>query len=181
MQRWCLWALPFLFLTPMTGIAQNPGTPPGSGKVLLRQNWQLQSSCKVEAKGEQISQAMFRPQGWHKIQVPSTVVAALVADKTFPDPYFGMNLRQLPGVSYPIGENFSLLEMPKDSPFAVPWWYRTEFTLPAISAKRKVSLHLDGLSFRANVWLNGKQIGKAEDIAGTWRLFEIDATAALHA
>jgi exo-1,4-beta-D-glucosaminidase len=179
MQRWCLWALPFLFLTPMTGIAQNPGTPPGSGKVPLRQNWQLQSSCKVEAKGEQISQAMFRPQGWHKTQVPSTVVAALVADKTFPDPYFGMNLRSLPGATYPIATNFAHQPTPDDSPFKCSWWYRTEFSVPAGFHNKNIWLHFGGINYRANVWVNGKQIADSAQMAGAYRIFEFNIGSAL--
>lgn len=147
----------------------------------LARGWALQSSAKITAKGEEISRAGFATDGWHKATVPTTVVAALVADGTFPDPYFGMNMRKLPGVTYGIGENFSLEPMASDSPFAVPWWYRTEFTVPASFAKRHVLLHLDGLSFRANVWLNGKQIASSQQIAGTWRLFELDVTPHLNA
>ena len=36
-----------------------------------------------------------------------------------------------PGVTYPIGANFSNIPMQPDSPFIVPWWYRKEFVLPA--------------------------------------------------
>src|ERR1700722_12747516 len=70
--------------------------------------WLLQSSCKFTATAEQISTAGFKTEGWHSTDVPSTVVAALVADKTYPDPYFGKNLRDIPGTTYPIGKNFSL-------------------------------------------------------------------------
>src|SRR5262245_58323772 len=93
----------------------------------LRQGWSLQSSCEVKATGASISTPGFTTSGWHATEVPSTVVAALVADKTYPDPLIGMNMRSLPGMGYPIGRNFSILAMPADSPFACPWWYRTEF------------------------------------------------------
>ena len=72
-------------------------------KLLLRDDWTLQSSVKVEAKGEVISTADFVPEGWHKVTVPTTVVAALVKDKTVPDPFFAMYLLQFAGVIYPIG------------------------------------------------------------------------------
>ncbi len=35
-----------------------------------------------------------------------------------------MNVRDIPGTEYEIAANFSLMEMPEDSPFRVPWWYR---------------------------------------------------------
>jgi len=142
----------------------------------LRQGWSLRSSCEVEATGADISTAGFKTPGWHATEVPSTVVGALVADKTYPDPLFGMNLRSLPGMGYPIGRNFSNLPMPAESPFHCPWWYRTEFRLPDGPRGRTWWLRLDGINYRANVWLNGRKIADAKDVKGTFRTFEFDAT-----
>jgi hypothetical protein len=69
----------------------------------LRSGWAIQSSCQVAEKGGQIATPAFAPKGWHSTTVPATVLAALVADKVFPDPFAGMNLRSIPGTSYPIG------------------------------------------------------------------------------
>ena len=115
-----------LSLAPRSARADGPQE---SQKVPLHSGWSLQSSCKFTANPEQISTVGFKTEGWHSTDVPSTVVAALVADKTYPDPYYGKNLRDIPGTTYPIGKNFSLLPMSKDSPFHCSWWYRTEFTL----------------------------------------------------
>src|SRR5271170_3290579 len=92
-------------------------------RIVLHDGWMLQSSCKVSATGAKISAGGFSTDGWHATTVPSTVVAALVADKTYPDPYFGENLRSIPGTTYPIGKMFASLPMPKDSPFRCSWWY----------------------------------------------------------
>ncbi len=107
--------------------ASKPSSPQ-SEKLVLRDHWALQSSAKFESKGEIISTPAFVPKGWHDVTVPTTVVAALVKDKTLPDPFFAMNLRQFPGVTYPIGGNFSDIAMQTDSPYAVSWWYRKAFT-----------------------------------------------------
>ena len=80
-------------------------------KLMLGEGWALQTSAKVEAKGEVISSPSFAPKGWHAANIPSTVVAALVKDKTLADPFAGMNLRSFPGVNYPIGGNFSNIAM----------------------------------------------------------------------
>src|SRR4029077_5854402 len=143
----------------------------------LRDNWALQSSCLAQAKGEQISIAGFDTQGWHAATVPSTVVAALVGDRTYTDPYVGMNLRSLPGVSYPIGEMFSNLAMPEDSPFRCSWWFRTEFQTPP--AGKKTWLHLDGINYRANIWLNGHKIADSTIVAGAFRQFEFEIRSLL--
>src|SRR5580692_7437863 len=148
-------------------------------KLVLRDHWDLQSSAKVEAKGEVVSTLAFAPHGWHNVTVPTTVVAALVKDKTLPDPIFAMNLRQFDGVTYPIGGNFSNVAMQPDSPYAVAWWYRKQFAAPATLNGRTVWLNFRGINYRANVWLNGKQIASSNDIAGAWRTYELNVTEAL--
>jgi exo-1,4-beta-D-glucosaminidase len=145
-------------------------------RIELHEGWSLETSAKVEAKGEQISTANFVPKGWHHATVPTTVVAALVKDKTLPDPYFAMNLRSFPGVTYPIGKNFSNIPMAPDSPYAVSWWYRKAFEIPALYKGKTVWLKFDGINYRANIWLNGKQIANSDTVAGAWRTFEFNIT-----
>jgi exo-1,4-beta-D-glucosaminidase len=80
--------------------------PINAERVLaLRDGWSLQSSCKVDRPGEVISRPAFQPTGWYSVSVPTTVVSALVKHKLYPDPDFGMNLRSIPGTTYPIGAN----------------------------------------------------------------------------
>jgi exo-1,4-beta-D-glucosaminidase len=148
-------------------------------RVLLHDGWMLQSSCKVAAKGAQISLPGFGTDGWHATTVPSTVVAALVEDKTFPDPYFGENLRSIPGATYPIGKMFSVRPMPKDSPFRCSWWYRTEFRAPDGFEGKRVWLNFAGINNRANIWLNGQRIAGEHDVAGAYRTYEFDISSLL--
>jgi exo-1,4-beta-D-glucosaminidase len=160
--------LSFLLASSLVLVAQD--------KLALHEGWSLQTSAKVEAKGEVISTAAFAPSGWHQVSVPTTVVAALVKDKTFPDPLFGMNLRDLAGVNYPIGGNFSDIAMAPDSPYAVSWWYRKQFSVPATYKGKTAWLKFNGINYRANIFLNGKQIAKSDDIAGAWRTYELNVT-----
>jgi exo-1,4-beta-D-glucosaminidase len=156
--------------------AQEASRPHPDSALSLREGWNLQSSCKVEAKGETVSTAAFQPKDWYAVTVPTTVVAALVKHKVYPDPFFGTNLRTFPGVTYPIGTNFSGIPMQADSPFIVPWWYRKEFVLPASFKGKTIWLSFGGINYRANIWLNGKQLAKSEDVAGAWRTYEFDIT-----
>jgi exo-1,4-beta-D-glucosaminidase len=144
--------------------------------VDLRENWLLQSSCKVGASAEVLSTSQYSPDHWYKTTVPSTVVAAQVANGEFHDIYSEKELRKLPGMDYPIGQMYSNLEMPSTSPYACSWWYRTEFKLPQDFKGRKVWLHFNGINYRANVWLNGKKLADAKDVAGAYRIFELDST-----
>jgi exo-1,4-beta-D-glucosaminidase len=146
----------------------------------LRDGWRLQSACKLQAEGDAISAPGFAVDGWLKTAVPSTVLAAQAAAGAVPDPYFGSNLRQIAGTSYPIGHNFSNLPMPPDSPYHCGWWYRTEFTAPAASGPdHRFWLHFAGINYRADVWLNGKKIADKTAVAGAYRTYDFDVTEAL--
>jgi exo-1,4-beta-D-glucosaminidase len=144
--------------------------------LALRDGWSLQASGKVEKPGEIISTQKFSPTGWYAVSVPTTVVAALVKQKVYPNPDFGMNLRKLPGMDYPIGANFSNIPMQQDSPFMVPWWYRKVFTLPESYKGKTIWLDFGGINYRANIFLNGKPIAKKDDVAGAWRTYEFNIT-----
>ena len=151
---------------------------PSSSKMPLVEGWTLQSSSKVNESGEALSKPAYQPRNWYRVTVPTTVVSALVKDKVLPDPFFGMSLRKFPGVTYPIGANFSNLPMDPDSPYAASWWYRKTFTLPAADKGKAIWLNFRGINYRANIWLNGKQIAKSDDVAGAWRTYEFNVTGA---
>jgi exo-1,4-beta-D-glucosaminidase len=142
----------------------------------LAEGWTLQSSAKVKDPGPAIASPAYKPDGWYPVTVPSTVVAALVKNEVYPDPYVGMNIRNYPGMDYPIGKNFSKYPMPANSPFAVPWWYRKQFTIPAAWKGQAVWLHFAGINYRANIWVNGQQIAREEEAAGALRTYEFNIT-----
>jgi exo-1,4-beta-D-glucosaminidase len=151
---------------------------PAETRTPLRQGWALQSSADVHESGAVLSTPAYTPQNWYSATLPSTVLSALVTAHVYPDPYIGMNLRSVSGTRYPIGFNFSNAPMPPDSPFRHSWWYRTKFDLPAEDRGKTLWLGFDGINFRVNVWLNGRQVASADKAAGAWRLFEFDITEA---
>lgn len=143
-------------------VLSTAGRAQTKGRMDLRENWLLQSSCKVSEPGEVLSTAQFSPVQWYKRTVPSTVLAAQVANGEFRDIYFGKNLRNLPGMDYPIGQLFSNLPAPSGSPYACSWWYRTEFQLRRNFRGRRLWVHFEGINNKANVWLNGKKLADAD-------------------
>ncbi len=86
-------------------------------------------------------------------------MANLVQNGEYPDLFFSNQMAQV-----------------DRSRFAVPWWYRTEFTLPADPRKTSTVLHLDGLNYRAEVWVNGSRVIDASEAVGTFRTFALDVT-----
>jgi exo-1,4-beta-D-glucosaminidase len=141
----------------------------------LHDGWALQSACTMTAPGPEVSAAGFSTEGWLKATVPSTVVAAQAAAGVIPDPYYGTNIRKLPGMSYPVGYNFSKLPMPEDSPYHCGWWYRTEFTAPVTTGARSW-LHFGGINYRAEIWFNGHRIADSKAVAGAYRTYQFDVT-----
>src|SRR5439155_26357044 len=139
-----------MFLAPchLQAAQSRAGRVENGARTELARGWFIQSSAKVTARGDEISTSRFQPGVWYPATVPSTVLSALVDNKVYPDPYFGMNLRSIPGTTYPIGGNFSNIPTPPDSPFALPWWYRTQFTLPRSARGRRLWLNVDRLNYR---------------------------------
>jgi exo-1,4-beta-D-glucosaminidase len=151
-------------------------TNPGISRIDLRNDWAIQSSAQVPQKGEQVSTGGFDTRGWYRTSVPSTVVSALVSNNLYPDPYFGSNLRLIPGTTYDYGDNFAVDPMPSDSPFAISWWYRAEFKLSRMIRGRRLRLNFDSINYRANIWLNGRRIADSGQVRGMYRRFEFDVT-----
>lgn len=164
------------------------GAESSGSRLSLTQGWELQSSAYVHDSGETVSTSSYRPAGWLPTDVPSTVLAALVRDGKYRDPYFGNNLASIPGTDYlsswmsakSEGENLSNMETSPDSPFRPAWWYRTEFRLPEEWRSKKIWLHFDGINYRGNIWVNGHKVAGAEKIAGTYRLYRFDITGLVH-
>ena len=108
------------------------------------------------------------------------MLAAQVAAGIYPDPYYGMNLRKLPGSDYKMGATFSRLPMPEDSPYRCAWWYRKQVRIPATSRDKTTWLHFGGINYRANVWVNGQLVANDQQIAGAYRVYNLDITKAVN-
>ncbi len=147
----------------------SPALAQTTGNILLQKDWAIQSSEKITAKGDLISTTSFKPESWYPATVPSTIVGILVDNKVYPDPYFGTNIETLPGYSAEMRKG-----MPENSPFKVPWWYRTVFKLPADYKGRNVWIKFHSINYRANIWLNGHLIADTSVIEGAYRLYNLN-------
>jgi len=131
-------------------------------KKTLSDNWKLQSSEKINQGGKDISVPGYSTTGWYPISVPSTVLASLVENQVYIDPYYGTNMK----------------DIPRDQ-FKVPWWYRTEFELSKEQSDNTVLLGFDGINYKANIWLNGKKIAGPETLNGAFRRVKLAITEAI--
>ncbi len=119
--------------------------------------WKIQASSEVRGASDDLSRPDFDTRRWYSTSVPSTVLAALVENGVYQNPYFGMNLKNI-----------------SSELFRKPWWYRTQFQLSARDAARTALLEFDGINYSANVWLNGHQVAASREVRGAFRRFQFD-------
>jgi exo-1,4-beta-D-glucosaminidase len=149
---------------------------PVTAQTVLKDGWKVQSSAQVSAPASQVSEPGFSTNGWYPTSAPKTVFAVLVENGIYKNPYFGMNLRSFPGVAYKIGGQFANEEMPPDSPYAVPWWYRNEFEVPGADQGKQVWMHFRGINYRAEIWINGKKLAGSDELVGAFRRYDFDVS-----
>ncbi len=112
--------------------------------VVLSSGWVLQDVAKVQGTGESISQVTYAPGGWYKATVPGTVLTSLVNDGVYPEPLYGENNRP---------------DKIPESLARTSYWYRTQFTVPALYAGKHIWLNFEGINYIAEVWVNGRNAG----------------------
>lgn len=123
----------------------------------ISEGWELAEASKVVASDQYMFNPQYNTSVWYNAVVPGTVLTTLVEQGVYPDPYFGLNNLAIP-----------------DSLCRVDWWYRTHFKLPASSLTKKVRLLFNGINYKADIWLNGKILGR---IHGAFIRGDFDATA----
>lgn len=108
--------------------------------------WKMKKAGDVADAGEQLSLPDYPTTDWMPAIVPGTVLNSLVYNKMYPEPYYGINNKieshLIPDISE-IGRDF------------YTYWFRTEFEVPESFKGKHIWLQLDGINYRADVWVNG--------------------------
>jgi exo-1,4-beta-D-glucosaminidase len=129
-------------------------------RLSLKSDWNMQSAVTDASTGSQISNVDFKTDKWYKVSVPTTVIAGLLTNKVYDfDPFYGRNFEKL-----------------NDARLDKPWWFRKQFKLAESENGKNVVLKLQGVNYKANVWLNGKLIADSTQIIGPFRIIELDIT-----
>src|SRR5262245_51497590 len=125
----------------------------------LSTGWALTSANSVTDSGSAISQVGYATPSWRPVSLPSTVLAGLVANNVYQNIYFGTNLQSVPDLT------------------TQNWWFRGEFTAPAGATGQVYWLRFKGISYRAQIWLNGTQIDA--NAVGTMAVHEYNVANAI--
>ncbi|MCX4960301.1 glycoside hydrolase family 2 protein [Streptomyces virginiae] len=132
-------------------------TAVASGGTAALTGYAIRSAAEVPDTAAAVSTPGYATTGWHRAGPRSTVLAALVADGTHPDPFYSTDQQRIPR---------------RD--FADPWWYRSDFTLPETA--ERTSLDFSGVISAADVYVNGRQVASAAEVAGVYTRHELDLT-----
>ncbi|TQV96748.1 glycosyl hydrolase [Cordyceps javanica] len=143
----------------------------GAGQRAAIPGWDLQSTASVDADLAKISRVGGADtSSWHHVEASRcTLMGCLLASGEYKDSelWFSNNLERFDGAQ-----------------FAVPWVYRSEFALPVAAAAgtnssssaRHFLLETNGISSRADIYLNGKQVADAAFQAGAYAGHTYDIT-----
>lgn len=127
--------------------------------------WEMQKAGDVKTSGEELSQPGYPTTDWLPAIVPGTVLNSLVYNKKYPEPYYGVNNKiesgLIPDISQ-VGRDF------------YTYWFRTEFSVPQSYKGKTIWLQLDGINYRAEVWVNGNLLSS---IKGMFLQDFIDVTS----
>jgi len=116
--------------------------------------WSLKRADGTES-GALISTEGFKPEGWLPAVVPGTVLYSYIAAGAVPDPTYSDNNQQ-------VSESF----------FNSDFWYRGVLKASPRKGERTL-LEFDGINWKAQVWMNGKEVGTIE---GAFRKATFDVT-----
>src|SRR5215211_376217 len=139
-----------------TPIGPTPTAGPTVSSTELTSGFSLRSANNVTDPGTTISTVGYNVTSWYPITVPATVMAGLVANNVYQNVFFGTNLQSVPDLT------------------AQNWWYRGQFNAVAGVAGQQYWLRFKGLSYRAQIWLNGVQLDA--NAVGTLVVHEYNVT-----
>src|SRR5678815_3224270 len=148
-------------------------------------DFNMQSSAVVKDDATAISIKGYHSKNyWFPVKVPCTVLTGFVANKVYPDPYTGMNNMLIPDASDSFNLKYHLDQyshLPNEpNPWKKPYWYRTVFNVPAADNGKFFQLIFKGINYRADVWVNGRQVADSSEMAGMFAEYSLNVTDAIH-
>ena len=108
-------------------------------------NWKIQRASEVTGTGENISKPGFENNDWVVATVPGTALVSYWNAGALPDPNYADNQLM-------ISESF----------FNSDFWYRNEFEVPSTFKGERMFLNFDGINWKAEIFVNGKQTGRID-------------------
>ena len=129
----------FLIFNSSTLLAQN--------EYNLEENWICKSIDSIEFNGDELSDPKLKLENWMPATVPGTVLTTLLNNNLVPDPFYGMNNNKIPDI-YDTNRNY------------YTYWFACDFTEKVNSKDEQVWLHLRGVNYSCEIYLNGTKLNQ---------------------
>ncbi|KAI1548095.1 LacZ Beta-galactosidase beta-glucuronidase [Pyrenophora tritici-repentis] len=125
-------------------------------------SWKVVSSSKIHGNATELSISGIDTSSWYTIGSKGTLMATLIENNVYNenDLFYSTNLQDV-----------------NTAQFRVPWYYRSEGILSKEdTANHYYTLKTNGISSRADIWLNGKLVADKNTQAGAYTGLEYDIT-----
>ncbi|RZK61195.1 MAG: glycosyl hydrolase, partial [Hymenobacter sp.] len=113
----------------------------------LNTGWRASPRAKVAADGPTLSRPGYALAGWQPAVVPGTVLTTQLANHQIPDPFYGLNNQRIPDI-YTTGRDY------------YTYWFAKDFTEQPARGAQQVWLHLRGVNYGCEVYLNGHRLNQ---------------------
>ncbi|MFC2125757.1 glycoside hydrolase family 2 TIM barrel-domain containing protein [Bacteroidota bacterium] len=113
----------------------------------LNQGWKCIKSSEVDETGENFSISTYSNKGWKPAVVPGTVLTTQLENGEIPDPFYGMNNEKIPDI-HEVGIEY------------YTYWFVNDFQVSFPEKDEEVWLHLRGVNYSCNIFLNGAQLNR---------------------
>lgn len=110
----------------------------------LNSGWQCKPLNEVRIAGDALSKANEELTGWMPATVPGTVLTTLLNNNKVPDPFYGMNNKQIKDVYDTGGDHYT-------------YWFVKSFEESAKPGEQ-IWLKLRGVNYKSEIFLNGKKV-----------------------
>jgi hypothetical protein len=114
----------------------------------LNSGWKCIRASSLDAGGTEISRRSFPTEAWLPATVPGTVLTTLLNNHLVKDPFYGMNNELIPDI-YDSGNQY------------YTYWFINDFEEERPSGEEEIWMHLRGVNYRCNVFLNGEKLNEA--------------------
>ncbi len=114
----------------------------------LDSGWVCKNIKEVKLSGEELSKPSSSLISWMPAKVPGTVLTTLLNNKVIPDPFYGMNNAKIPDI-YDTGRDY------------YTYWFVKNFHEKVADEEEQVWLHLRGVNYGCNIYMNGHKLNKS--------------------
>lgn len=138
------------FLILLVFICSSYHTAISQNQYELNSGWKCNPITKTKEDGAALSRTSYNLKDWKPAVVPGTVLTTQLENKEIPDPFFGMNNEKIPDV-YNTGSDY------------YTYWFVKDFQeIPTTGTL--TWLHLRGVNYRCEVFLNGHKLNKTTHV-----------------